>query len=192
MVAEILLQPLTRIYPTRRYSKFDYEYLWPNKFWTLPDKISANKSTEDRNVPIARAGSTSKAHPIGKMNSRGQRSPLLPDIEDGDRPVVDESENDDNAVVEIRPADAISGAQEQVIAAITITEDNRVSSGQTMGNRDHTIGIDDDKDTEDTNQVVSESQTDVDEGVVASNSIEDQIRPATAREGEGHHPTANR
>jgi hypothetical protein len=75
VVAEILLQPLTRIYPTRRYFNFDYEYLWPNKLWTLPE-VGANKSSEGPN-----------AHPIGNINM-GQNNPLLSAMEDEDRPVV--------------------------------------------------------------------------------------------------------
>ena len=97
MVAEILLQPLTRIYPTRRYSKFDYEYLWPNKLWTLPDKVGAKKRTEDRNIPMTRVRST--VHPIVNIN-KIQNNSLHYDMEDEDRP-VGESENDDNVVADI-------------------------------------------------------------------------------------------
>jgi hypothetical protein len=173
VVAEILLQPLTRIYPTRRYSKFDYEYLWPNKFWTLPE-VGATKSNEEgRNAPIAPAESS--AHTIVDIN-KGQNNPLLTAMEDEGRP-VGESENDDNAVAEISPTP-------EMVASISPTEDNGLSVGP-IGDCDHPINIDD-EDTEDGNKAVPESQTDVDEGVVAKNSSEDRSSPTVAREDVGH------
>jgi hypothetical protein len=119
--------------------------------------------------------------------------PLLSDMEDEDRP-VGESENDDYAVADIRPDDVISAPQEQAVARSSITEDYGLSVGQRMGDCDHPIDIDDDKDTEHRNTgVVPDSQMDVDEGVVANNNgSEDHIRPAAAREDGGHHLTLNR